>query len=221
MFFRCRKKCEVCCIDWPGDVGLGLNGCELRFVNCCCPTIGFLFSAGFILNYFPSFWKRHLLFTFNRLNLLKNPFRAGSTVCRMITRTVDTFYGMITRSISMVIHGAFWAFGGIFASVFVMSKLLATETSQRVGDEWGNVNFQKASIDFGRNCTPMESEDDGCSCNFVSIFCDYNFLCLTNTLLFKIVNYIFHGSKLQFAAPDDTLDGIQCPTGGYFNWNID
>ena len=58
----------------------------------------------------------------------------------------------------MVIHGAFWAFGGIFASVFVMSKLLATETSQRVGDEWGNFNFQKAYIDFGRNCTPMESE---------------------------------------------------------------
>ena len=70
------------------------------------------------------------------------------------------------------------------AIVFVMSKLLATETSQRVGDELGNFNFQKAYIDFGRNCTPMESEDDGCSCNFVSIFCDYNFLCLTNTLLF-------------------------------------
>ena len=49
----------------------------------------------------------------------------------------------------MVILGAFWAFGGIFASVFVMSKLLATETSQRVGDEWGNFNFQKAYIDFG------------------------------------------------------------------------
>ena len=38
---------------------------------------------------------------------------------------------------------------------------------------------QKAYIDFGRNCTPMESEDDGCSCNFVSIFRDYNFLYLT------------------------------------------
>ena len=24
VFLRCRKKCEVCCIDWPGDVGLGL-----------------------------------------------------------------------------------------------------------------------------------------------------------------------------------------------------
>ena len=121
----------------------------------------------------------------------------------------------------MVIQGAFWAFGGIFAIVFVMSKLLAIETSQRVGDEWGNFNFQKSYIDFGRNCTPMESEDDGCNCNFVAIFCDYNFLCLTNTLLFRIINYVFHGSKPQFAAPDDTLDGIQCPMGGYFNWNID
>ena len=55
----------------------------------------------------------------------------------------------------------------------------------------------------------------------VVIFCDHNFLCLTDTLLFKIINYVFHGSKLQFAAPDDTLDGIQCPMGGYFKWNID
>ena len=121
----------------------------------------------------------------------------------------------------MVIHRAFWAFEGIFAIFFVMAKLLATETSQRVGDEWGNFNFQKAYIDFGRKGTPMESEDDGCSCNFVSIFCDHNFLCLTNPLLFKIINYVFHGSKLQFAAPDDTFDGIQGSMGGYFNWNID
>ena len=34
----------------------------------------------------------------------------------------------------MVIHGAFWAFGGIFAIVLVMSKLVATETSQTVGE---------------------------------------------------------------------------------------
>ena len=146
--------------------------------------------------------------------LLKNPFWAGSTVGRMVTNAVDTFYVMITRSI-------FWALGSIFAIAFVMSKLLATKTSQRVGDEWGNFNFQKAYIDFGRNCTPMEREDNGCSCNFVSIFYDYNLLCLTYSLLFQIVNYVFHGSKLKFAAPDDTLDGIQCSMGGYFNWNID
>ena len=121
----------------------------------------------------------------------------------------------------MVIHGAFWAFGGISAIAFVVSKLLVAETSQRVGDEWGNFNFQKAYIDFGRNCTPMENEDDGCSCNFVSIFCDYNFLCLTNPLLFKIINYVFHGSRLQFTAPDDTLDSIQCSMGEYLNRNID
>ena len=32
-FFRCRKKCEVCCIDQPGDVGLGLNGRVFWFVD--------------------------------------------------------------------------------------------------------------------------------------------------------------------------------------------
>ena len=41
----------------------------------------------------------------------------------------------------MVIHGAFWAFGGIFAIVFMMSILLATKTSQRVGDKWGYLDF--------------------------------------------------------------------------------
>ena len=149
------------------------------------------------MNHSSSFWKSHLPFAFHRLNFFfENPFGEGSTVGRMVTRAVDTFYGMITTSISMVIHGAFWAFGGIFAIAFVVSKLLAAETSLRVGDEWGNFNFQKAYIDFGRNCTPMESDDDGCSCNFVSIFCDYNFLCLTNPLLFKIISYVFHGSKL-------------------------
>ena len=34
MFFRCRKKSEVCCFDWPGDVGLGLNRGVFWFVDC-------------------------------------------------------------------------------------------------------------------------------------------------------------------------------------------
>ena len=119
----------------------------------------------------------------------------------------------------MVIQGAFWTFGRIFAIAFVMSKLMATKTLQRVGDEWGNFNF--VYIDFSRNCTPMESEDNGCSCNFVSIFSVYNFLCLTYSLLFQIVNYVFHRSKLKFAAPDDTLDGIQSSMGDILILNID
>ena len=101
---------------------------------------------------------------------------------------------------------------GLLTIALMMSKLLATKTSQRVGDKWGYLILY---------CTPVESEDDSGSCNFISLFCDYNFLCLTNTVLFQIVNYVFHGSKLKFAAPDDTLDGIQCSMGGYFNWNID
>ena len=72
----------------------------------------------------------------------------------------------------MVIHEAFWAFGRIIATVFVMYKLLATETSQRVGDEWANFNFQKAYIDNRGNCIPMESEDSGCSnYSVIIVFC--------------------------------------------------
>ena len=34
------------------------------------------------------------------------------------------------------------------------------------------------------NCIPMQSEDNGCSCNSVSIFCDYNLQSLINPLPF-------------------------------------
>ena len=39
VFVRCRKKYEVCYIDWPGDVGLSSNGRVFWFVDCCCLSI--------------------------------------------------------------------------------------------------------------------------------------------------------------------------------------
>ena len=33
-------------------------------------------------------------------------------------------------------------------------------------------------------------------------------------MVFKIINYVFQGSKLQFAAPDYTLDGSSVLWGG-------
>ena len=29
-----------------------------------------------------------------------------------------------------------------------------------------------------------------------------------------------HSTGVQFTAPDDTFDGIECSMGGYFNWYI-
>ena len=122
------------------------------------------FSDGFVLNYFSSFWESNLPFSFHRLNFLfKDTFRAGSTEGRMVTTAVDTLYRMRTSCISMVI---------------------LDPRSHRVGDKLGYFDFQKTYVNFNGCYTPIEIEVDGCSCNFVSIFCDSNILCLTNPLLF-------------------------------------
>ena len=49
--------------------------------------------------------------------------------------TINTYYGMRSRRISMGIHGAFWVFGGIVAIVLMYDVQIVG--NQNISEGWG------------------------------------------------------------------------------------